>query len=95
MNILNYRWLMNLKYRFLFLYLLFLIPGLINAQGEKKYVRQGNREFEKSRFSESEISYRRALDKAKIYPDAVFNTGDAFTQKNMKTPESSLQRIQQ
>ena len=78
MNILNYRWLMNLKYRFLILSLLSLTPALVYAQGEKKYVRQGNREFEKSKFSESEISYRRALDKAKIYPDAVFNTGDAL-----------------
>ncbi len=55
-----------------------MIPVLTFAQVEKKYVRQGNREYEKSKFSESEISYRRALDKAKIYPDAVFNTGDAL-----------------
>ncbi len=69
---------MNLKYRFLILSLLSLTPALVYAQGEKKYVRQGNREYEKSKFSESEISYRRALDKTKIYPDAVFNTGDAL-----------------
>jgi len=53
-------------------------PSLLNAQGEKKFVRQGNRQYEKSKYSQSEISYRKASDKNKAYPDAVFNTGDAL-----------------
>ncbi len=48
------------------------------AQADKKFIRQGNREFEKSRYSESEISYRKALDKNKQSADAVFNAGDAL-----------------
>jgi Ca-activated chloride channel homolog len=50
----------------------------LNGQGEKKYIRQGNREYEKNKFSESEILYRKATDKNKAFPDAVFNTGDAL-----------------
>jgi tetratricopeptide (TPR) repeat protein len=53
-------------------------PVVLTGQGEKKFIRQGNREYEKDRFSESEISYRRALDKNKTFPDAVFNIGDAL-----------------
>ena len=52
--------------------------GSLFAQGERKFIRQGNREFLKEKYSESEISYRRALDKNKGSADAVFNTGDAL-----------------
>lgn len=52
--------------------------GSLFAQGERKFIRQGNREFQKEKYSESEISYRRALDKNKGSADAVFNTGDAL-----------------
>jgi len=61
-----------------------LLPALILsgislfAQGERKFIRQGNREFEKHNYSESEISYRRAIDKNKSSADAVFNAGDAL-----------------
>ncbi len=52
--------------------------GSLFAQGERKFIRQGNREFQKEKYSESEISYRRALAKNKGSADAVFNTGDAL-----------------
>lgn len=52
--------------------------GSLFAQGERKFIRQGNREFQKEKYSESEISYRRAADKNKSSADAVFNTGDAL-----------------
>jgi tetratricopeptide (TPR) repeat protein len=58
--------------------LISILPLLANAQGEKKFIRQGNREYQKNRYSESEISYRRAIDKNKSAPDAVFNVGDAL-----------------
>jgi Ca-activated chloride channel family protein len=53
-----------------------------NAQGDKKYIREGNREYEKNKFSESEISYRKAIDKNKQSPDVVFNIGDALYKQN-------------
>ena len=62
---------------------LFLIYSVaINAQADKKYIRQGNREYEKSNFSESEISYRKAVDNNKQSPNAVFNIGDALYKQN-------------
>jgi tetratricopeptide (TPR) repeat protein len=58
--------------------LLLMLPSLVDAQGENKYIRQGNRDYEKSKYSESEILYRRAVDKNKSHSDAVFNIGDAL-----------------
>ncbi len=49
------------------------------AQKERKYIRQGNREFENEKFEESEIDYRKAidLDEKKSYKP-LFNVGDAL-----------------
>ena len=54
------------------------LPESVSAQADKKFIRQGNREFEKNKYSESEISYRKAIDKNKQSADAVFNAGDAL-----------------
>jgi len=54
----------------------------MDAQTDKKFIRQGNREYEKSKFSDSEISYRKAVDKNKQSPDALFNVGDALYKQN-------------
>ena len=54
----------------------------LNAQSDKKYIRKGNREFDKSKFSDSEVSYRKAIDKNSKSPDAVFNVGDALYKQN-------------
>ncbi|MBK7627715.1 MAG: tetratricopeptide repeat protein [Bacteroidales bacterium] len=62
---------------------LFLIFSVVlNAQADKKYIRQGNREYGKTNFAESEISYRKAIDNNKISPEAVFNIGDALYKQN-------------
>jgi len=55
-----------------------LIPILCGAQPEKKYMRQGNREYGKDKFQESEVSYRRAADGNSQSANAVFNIGDAL-----------------
>jgi Ca-activated chloride channel homolog len=66
----------------LVVFVLMAITVILNAQTDKKYIRKGNREYEKSKFSDSEISYRKAIDANKQSPDAVFNVGDAlFRQK--------------
>jgi tetratricopeptide (TPR) repeat protein len=59
-----------------------IYSGALHAQSDKKYIRQGNREYEKNKFSESEISYRKATDKNKNSQDAVFNIGDALYKQN-------------
>jgi len=62
--------------------ILLIISLTLNAQADKKYLRQGNREYGKESFSESEISYRKAIDDNKKSPDAVFNIGDALYKQN-------------
>jgi Ca-activated chloride channel family protein len=73
------------------MYMLFSVS--LNAQSDKKFIRQGNREFEKNRFPDSEISYRKAIDKKKESPDAVFNIGDALYKQN-KFEDAGKQFIQ-
>ncbi len=74
-----------------------LLAGLFSAlsvmafaQGDKKFIRQGNRDYEKQKFPESEISYRKAADKNKSSADAVFNVGDALY-KQKKYDEAGKQ----
>ena len=61
-------------------YILFLVlfsaAGL--GQSGKKYVREGNRNFEEKKFEESEVSYRKAINKETDLFDANFNLGDAL-----------------
>jgi len=59
-----------------------IISIAVDAQTDKKFIRQGNREYDKSKFSDSEISYRKAVDKNKQSPDALFNVGDALYKQN-------------
>jgi Ca-activated chloride channel homolog len=65
----------------------------LNAQSDKKFIRQGNREYEKDKFSESEVLYRKAIDKKKESPDAVFNVGDALY-KQSKYEDAGKQFIE-
>jgi Ca-activated chloride channel homolog len=59
-------------------FLLICLFPTLNGQTDKKYIRQGNREYNKNGFSDSEISYRKAADKNSQSADAVFNIGDAL-----------------
>ena len=49
------------------------------AQKERKYIRQGNKEFENVNFENSEVSYRKAVDlEEKKSHEPAFNVGDAL-----------------
>lgn len=56
-----------------------LVSFSANAQKERKYLRQGNKEFENANFENSEVSYRKAadLEEEKTHKPA-FNVGDAL-----------------
>jgi len=54
-----------------------MVP-LWSQQKELKFIREGNREFEKQNFDESEILYRKALEESKIPYRSSFNIGDAL-----------------
>ncbi len=69
------------------------VSGAAYGQGEKKFIREGNREYAKNNFAESEISYRRAVDKNNASADAVFNTGDALY-KQKKYDDAAKQFVE-
>jgi tetratricopeptide (TPR) repeat protein len=77
------------------LIMLFLIffSGFSLAQADRKFIRQGNRQYSKEKFPASEIFYRRALDKNKESGDAVFNAGDALY-KQKKYEDAGKQFIE-
>jgi Ca-activated chloride channel family protein len=56
----------------------FLIPGTLYAQGERKYIRQGNKEYFDDAYDQSEIKYRKALEKDLSSYEGNFNLGDAL-----------------
>ncbi|HOW39050.1 MAG TPA: tetratricopeptide repeat protein [Bacteroidales bacterium] len=62
----------------LMLLVLFTLSLPVFSQADKKFIRKGNREYNKDKFSESEVSYRKAVDNNRRSPDAVFNIGDAL-----------------
>lgn len=55
-----------------------LIAIALFAQSEKKSIRQGNKEFKKNDFTNSEISYRKALEKNPSSFKGNFNLADAL-----------------
>jgi len=62
---------------FLILILNTIIISLAFAQG-KKYIRQGNASYEAADYDNSELKYRKALEKNATSFDAGFNLGDAL-----------------
>jgi tetratricopeptide (TPR) repeat protein len=75
------------------LYVFLIISVNLNGQADKKFIRKGNKEYEKGKYSDSEISYRKAVDNNKQSPDAVFNVGDALYKQN-KFEEAGKQFIE-
>jgi len=72
---------MKIKYFLVLCAVLFALAGY--AQKEKKYVREGNKQYEDGNFSEAEVQYRKALDADPKYSKGKFNLGDAmYEQKN-------------
>lgn len=86
------RYIIGYRFRpgILIVILFFASEVLSFAQADKKFIRQGNRSYEKGKFPESELLYRKALDKNKESADAFFNTGDALY-KQKKFEEASRQ----
>lgn len=64
---------------------LLAVPAM--AQKESHDVRQGNREYNKDKFSEAEVLYRKGLEKNQNSFEAHFNLGDALFRQD-KYPEA-------
>ena len=66
----------------LYLVLMCSVGVLLQAQEERQFIRKGNAEFTAGKFLESEIEFRKALEKDAKSFEAQFNVGDAlFRQK--------------
>ncbi len=61
-----------------FILAVLFVPLAAYPQEDKKYIREGNREYEKENYADSEIAYRKALDKNNASGNAVFNIGNAL-----------------
>lgn len=80
-----------MKYRNILLVgLLLIFGGNLFGQNDKKYIREGNKEFANENFEKSELSYRKAVELAKAPFKASFNVGDALY-KQEKYEEAAKQ----
>ncbi len=62
-----------------------LLSAGVSAQSVKSLVRKGNKLYEKKKYSDAEVMYRKALAKNPKYEKGAFNLGDAlYQQKNFK-----------
>lgn len=77
---------LNISLAGLFLVLAMLLFDMSAiAQGEKKFIRRGNKAFDRGEFKEAEIDYQKALEKNKKSDVGEFNLGGAlFQQENFK-----------
>jgi Ca-activated chloride channel homolog len=69
---------MNRAFFQVFFLIALLNGNLLYAQQDRKYVRQGNKEYSNSKYSDSETLYRKALESNKDSYEWAFNTGDAL-----------------
>ncbi len=61
-----------------YILILLLFSAMLSGQSGKKDVREGNRDFKEKEYEESEVSYRKAINKEADFFDANFNLGDAL-----------------
>jgi tetratricopeptide (TPR) repeat protein len=67
------------------IFLLSLVSPASHAQKERKLLRDGNALYEKGKYKDAEMNYRKALDANKNSTPGLFNLGDAvYQQKNFE-----------
>ena len=77
------------------LLILIIFQSLLSySQDERKFIRDGNSKYNGTKYSEAEISYRKALEKDPNSFKAAFNLGDAlYKQKKYEEAASQFQSI--
>ena len=58
--------------------LLLLMAVGAQAQSDRDYIRQGNKQFLAGKFAEAEVDYRKAIEKNAKNPQAAYNLGNAL-----------------
>jgi Ca-activated chloride channel family protein len=72
--------MLNLKTIFIGFSLLLLVGSLF-AQGENKYIRRGNSDFEEKDFAKAEENYIRSIGKGGKTYKGLFNLGDVYYER--------------
>ena len=73
--------------------LLFAVMS-VSAQTDEKFIRKGNRQYNKSNFTEAEVNYKKALEARPNNANAQFNIGDAlFAQENYDGAYEAFQKV--
>ena len=62
--------------------MLLLAAMSLNAQTDRQYVQQGNKQFRAGDYANAEVSYRKALEKNDRNPQALYNLGNALMAQN-------------
>jgi tetratricopeptide (TPR) repeat protein len=62
---------------------LLLIPGIrvSHAQSTNKFIRKGNKLYEKQQFTDAEAEYKKALSKDSVSAAGLFNLGNSLYQQ--------------
>jgi tetratricopeptide (TPR) repeat protein len=79
---------------------LLVVIGLLglnlNAQHDNGLVRKGNKAYEKGKFTDAEVAYRKALEKNPTSYKGMYNLGDAlYKQKNFEEAGKSFATVAQ
>ena len=69
--------------------LLSFVAGDGISQAERKFIRQGNRDYNEKNFQQAEIGYRKALEKTPGSVPADYNLGNALYRQKQFEPASS------
>lgn len=60
---------------------LMMLTGTLSGQSTRKYVRQGNSDYESGNYSDAQVKYLKALENDPNYYKGKFNLGDAMYQQ--------------
>lgn len=81
-------------YLYLFIAMSLLLSKEVYAQQDRRLIREGNKEFEKEKYDDSEILYRKAQEDTKLPFVTSFNIGDAlYKQEKYEEAASQFQKL--
>lgn len=79
------RWLLPIILSFVICHLSFTPANAQDVMSARRYVKQGNKQFVKRNYSDAETSYRKALEKNKDNPQALYNLGNSLIAQGQDT----------
>ena len=72
---------------------LLLVAMTANAQSDRQYIREGNKQFRIGQYDKAEVSYRKAVESNPKNPQATFNLGNALLAQ--KKDSAAVQQFEQ